>query len=130
VTYLGMPTGRGQISMPEKFPAMAEAALANTQLRRNLARATSTIRAKRASVVAELPDWPQLRAAGAAIKDEVLAHLDDYLVQLEARVTERGGTVHWAPDATAANEIVVERLARPVLARWSRSSPWPPRRSS
>jgi L-lactate dehydrogenase complex protein LldF len=116
MTYLGMPTGRGQISMPEKFPAMAEAALADSQLRRNLARATSTIRAKRAGVVAELPDWQQLRAAGAAIKDEVLAHLDDYLVQLEARVTERGGTVHWAPDAEAANRIVVE-LAQQAGAR-------------
>ena len=67
-------------------------------------------------MVAELPDWQQLRAAGAAIKDDVLAHLDAYLVQLEARVTERGGTVHWAPDAEAANRIVVE-LARQAGAR-------------
>jgi L-lactate dehydrogenase complex protein LldF len=116
MTYLGMPTGGGNISTPAKFPQLAELALANTQLRRNLARATGTIRAKRAGVVAELPDWPQLRAAGAAIKDDVLAHLDSYLVQLEQRVTERGGTVHWAPDAQAANEIVVE-LARRAGAR-------------
>jgi len=116
VTYLGMPTGTGHISSPRKFPELAEDALADTQLRRNLARATGTIRAKRAAVVAELPDWQQLRAAGAAIKDDVLAHLDTYLVQLEQRVTERGGTVHWAPDAQAANDIVVE-LARRAGAR-------------
>jgi L-lactate dehydrogenase complex protein LldF len=32
--------------------------------------------------VAEVADWQELRAAGAAIKDEVLAHLDRYLLQL------------------------------------------------
>ncbi|HEU5271929.1 MAG TPA: lactate utilization protein B [Jatrophihabitans sp.] len=116
MTYLGMPTGRGNISTPAKFPVLAETALANSQLRRNLANATTTIRAKRAGVVAELPDWQQLRAAGAAIKDDVLAHLGEYLEQLEQRVTERGGTVHWAPDAQAANQIVVE-LARQAGAR-------------
>ncbi len=41
----------------------------------------------------------------------MLAHLDGYLVQLEARVTERGGVVHWARDATEANRIVTELVA-------------------
>ena len=39
------------------FPDAAKAALADTQLRRNLGKATTTIRAKRANVVSELPDW-------------------------------------------------------------------------
>ena len=89
-------------------PARRRAAVANAQLRRNLGNATATIRAKRAAVVGELPDWPQLRAAGAAIKDDVLAHLDGYLVQLEQQVTEHGGTVHWARDANEANRIVTD----------------------
>ncbi|WHT19609.1 LutB/LldF family L-lactate oxidation iron-sulfur protein [Crossiella sp. CA-258035] len=101
VTWLGTPA----------FPKAAKAALGNTQLRRNLRNATSTIRGKRAAAVAELPDWEQLRAAGAAIKDEVLANLDTYLVQLEAAVTARGGTVHWARDAAEANAIAL-RLIR------------------
>jgi L-lactate dehydrogenase complex protein LldF len=84
----------------------AERALADAQQGRNLLRATSTIQAKRAQAVAELDDWQQLRAAGAAIKDEVLAHLDDYLLQLEGQVTACGGTVHWARDANEANRIV------------------------
>src|SRR4029077_8304454 len=79
---------------------------ANTQLRRNLGKATRTIRAKRAAVVAELPDWEELRAAGEAIKQHTLAHLDAYLEQLENRVTAHGGTVHWARDANEANRIV------------------------
>ena len=35
-----------------------------------------------------------------------MAHLPDYLTQLEAAVTARGGVVHWARDATEANRIV------------------------
>ncbi len=109
MTFLGMPTatpGVGQLRGDRSFPAAAHDAVADAQLRRNLANATGTIRAKRAGVVAELPDWSQLRAAGAAIKDDVLARLDSYLVQLEEQVTARGGTVHWARDAAEANLIV------------------------
>jgi L-lactate dehydrogenase complex protein LldF len=98
------------------FPAAARAALENTQLRRNLGQATATIRAKRAAVVGELPDWAELRAAGAAIKDQVLANLDGYLLEFEAQVTRRGGIVHWARDADEANRIVT-RLVRDAGAR-------------
>ena len=94
------------------FPEAARKALADTQLRRNLARATSTIRAKSAAVVEELPDWAVLREAGAAIKDDVLANLDRYLVQLEEQVAVRGGTVHWARDADEANRIVTRLVRR------------------
>ncbi|WP_345676040.1 LutB/LldF family L-lactate oxidation iron-sulfur protein [Yinghuangia aomiensis] len=90
------------------FPDMARKELANRQLRANLRNATHTIRAKRAAVVREVPDWEKLRRAGAAIKDDVLAHLPRYLEQLEAKVTAAGGTVHWARDAAEANAIVVD----------------------
>jgi L-lactate dehydrogenase complex protein LldF len=111
VTFLGMPVaprGVGQLRSTEPFPAAASKALADEQLRRNLGHATSTIRTKRAKAVAEVDDWAQLRAAGAAIKDDVLAHLDRYLLQLEERVVAHGGTVHWARDANEANEIVTD----------------------
>jgi L-lactate dehydrogenase complex protein LldF len=88
------------------FPEAAHDALVNPQLRANLGKATATIRAKRAGVVAELPDWAELRAAGAAIKADVLAHLDTYLVQFEQRLLESGAQVHWARDADEANRIV------------------------
>ena len=101
VTWLGSPT----------FPNAARTALADVQLRGNLAHATTTIRTKRAAAVAELPDWQHLRAAGEAIKDDVLSKLDVYLEQLEASVTARGGVVHWARDADEANAIVL-RLAK------------------
>ncbi|HEU4611932.1 MAG TPA: lactate utilization protein B [Kofleriaceae bacterium] len=88
------------------FPAAAEGAVRDVQLRRNLAAATMTIRAKRAAVAAERTDWEELRAAGAAIKRRVARHLTDYLVEFEAAVECAGGNVHWARDATEACGIV------------------------
>jgi L-lactate dehydrogenase complex protein LldF len=90
------------------FPAAAREALADSQLRANLARATSTIRDKRARVVDELSDWEELRAAGAAIKDAALLQLDRHLTELESSVQARGGTVHWASDGVEACSIVAE----------------------
>jgi L-lactate dehydrogenase complex protein LldF len=95
-TFVGMPA----------FPEAARTALADTQLRTNLAHATTTIRAKRAAVVAEVGDWEELRRAGAAIKDNALLHLDEHLVALEAALTSRGATVHWARDAAEACAVV------------------------
>jgi len=88
------------------FQVSAKQALGNTQLRRNLYKATSTIREKRARVVAEMPDWEDLREAGRALKERTLRHLDRYLLELEASVQRAGGSVHWALDAEEANEII------------------------
>jgi L-lactate dehydrogenase complex protein LldF len=93
------------------FPSAARTALRDTQLRRNLAVATHTIRDRRARVVDERPDWQALRDAGEAIKRRVLRHLDRYLVQFEAAVQDAGGHVHWARDASEARAIVVELVA-------------------
>jgi hypothetical protein len=51
------------------------------------------------------PDWQELRHAGAAIKDDVLHHLDHYLTEFERNATARGAHVHWARDATEANVV-------------------------
>jgi L-lactate dehydrogenase complex protein LldF len=90
------------------FPEAARAELANAQLRANLRTATDTIRDKRERVVAEVPDWEELREAGRAIKAEVLARLDEYLLQFEAAVETSGGRVHWARDAAEANAVVAD----------------------
>ncbi|MFS8100321.1 iron-sulfur cluster-binding protein [Lentzea alba] len=106
VTWLGSPT----------FPKAAHIALADTQLRQNLRKATGTIRGRRAAAVAEMTDWEMLRVAGEQIKDDVLARLDTLLVELEESVTARGGVVHWARDAEEANRIVLD-LCRAENAR-------------
>lgn len=95
-TFVGMPA----------FPKNAAKAVQNSQLRFNLRKATHTIRGKRAAVVGELDDWAELREAGKTIKDHTLRNLDRYLLQMEEKVTEAGGTVHWARDAAEANRIV------------------------
>ncbi|MFD4183786.1 LutB/LldF family L-lactate oxidation iron-sulfur protein [Rhodococcus sp. NPDC058514] len=105
------PKGAGFLRGTEKFPDAAHHELANAQLRRNIGKATHTIRAKRLHVTGELPDWEQLRDAGSAIKTDAMNRLPERLDQLETAVTARGGVVHWASDANEANEIVT-RLVR------------------
>ena len=100
------PRGVGNLRGEEKFPVAARRA-ADTQLRRNLGKATTTIRAKRAQVVAELPVGAAARG-GRQLKVHTMAYLPDYLAQLESAVTARGGTVHWARDADEANRIVID----------------------
>ena len=109
-TYLGMPTlpvfGSGNINAVEPFPAAAKRELGNAQLRANLGHATHTIRDKRLRVVGELPDWEDLRDAGSATKEAVMAQLPELLERFEKNFTARGGVIHWARDAAEANEIV------------------------
>jgi L-lactate dehydrogenase complex protein LldF len=94
--------------MKDGFPRAARAALADSQLRRNLSHATTTIRDKRARVVGEVPDWEALRDAGAEIKDRALRHLDVHLERLEEAVQRAGGTVHWARDGAEAAAVVAD----------------------
>jgi len=116
-TFVGMPA----------FPTAARTALADAQLRHNLAHATGTIRGKRARLVAEVDasvpaaadggagagagagevgGWEQLRLAGAAVKEAALRDLGTHLERLEEQLTAHGATVHWARDAAEANAIV------------------------
>jgi L-lactate dehydrogenase complex protein LldF len=90
------------------FEVSARESLSDSQLRRNLGKATRTIREKRAAVVGEMPDWEELREAGYALKKRTMRHLDDYLLQLEQSVTQAGGQVHWARDGEEANRIIAE----------------------
>ena len=103
--------GRGNINLDVPFPSAARVQLGNTQMRENIRHATHAIRAKRAEVVGELPDWEELRSAGSAIKENVMANLPELLEQFEREFTARGGVVHWARDAGEANAIV-EKLVR------------------
>ena len=79
-TFLGVP-GIGNLRGDEPFPAAARRGLADEQMRRNLGRATKTIRTKRIAAVGECADWEELRAAGSALKrgwgvmDSVMANI-------------------------------------------------------
>lgn len=88
------------------FPTLAKEALEDEQLRRNLNRATTTIRTKRAKVVAEVPDWEELRQAGHDIKMVAMADLSAHLRRFEEEFTADGGRVHWARNSQEACEII------------------------
>ena len=110
---LGMPTvrhGHGNLFADEPFTSGAARDLENETLRGNLNFAMHKIRNKRATVVSEMPDWQQLRAAGSAIKQNVLANLPELLEQFEASFTAAGGHVHWARDADEANAIALRLI--------------------
>jgi L-lactate dehydrogenase complex protein LldF len=93
---------------PEPFERAARAALGDAQARANVRLAQDTIRARRAAVVEELPDWQELRRAGSEIKERTLRRLDEYLLELEASVQAAGGVVHWARDGAEASRIVAQ----------------------
>ncbi len=88
------------------FQTAARSSLADSQLRRNLGKATTLIREKRLRAVAEVPDWEALRDAGEAIKARTMATLPRQLERLEESVTRAGGIVHWARDGAEANAII------------------------
>jgi L-lactate dehydrogenase complex protein LldF len=90
------------------FPMAAKTALGDTQLRKNVRHATDVIQAKRARVVAEMPDWQDLRESGKQIRQHTMENLDFYLEEFEANCTRAGGVVHWARDAEEARRIVVD----------------------
>jgi len=100
----------GKAADAKKFPIAAEELVNNAQLRHNVRHATDVIRGKRARVVAEMPDWENLRNAAHAIKEHTIRYLDSYLVQFEEACQRRGGQVHWARDADEANQIIVDLI--------------------
>ena len=57
-----------------------------------------------------IPEWELLRDTASRIKDNVLANLDDYLIQFETEAKKNGVTVHWAKDGKEHNVIVGEIL--------------------
>jgi L-lactate dehydrogenase complex protein LldF len=90
------------------FQSGATAALADSQLRANLRKATRVIQEKRSGVIREVPDWDDLTGAAREIKERAVGQLDRYLVQLEASVEAAGGRVHWARDGEEANRIITD----------------------
>ncbi len=88
------------------FARGAVKALADIQLRENLASATQTLRQKRLAVFDDPEATEALREIGSRIKARGLTHLPRLLEELEARCTQNGIIVHWAETTEEANHIV------------------------
>ena len=82
-------------------------ALADPPLQAALVRLTGTLLTASRRGFAALADSDKLRDHAKQIKAHTLAHLDQYLEQLEASVQRRGGHVHWAATAEEARQTVV-----------------------
>jgi len=96
------------------FKQAAHDNLTNTHLRQTLRKSTRTSLLKRSQVVQELGEdtWQQLRRRAHQIKKETIAHLDEYLEQLEAHLTEQGVQVFWAETAAEANDYIIQLAKR------------------
>jgi L-lactate dehydrogenase complex protein LldF len=98
------------------FLDASRAALGDAPLQAALIRLTSTLLAGNRRGFAALADSSQLRDHAKRIKEHTLAHLDQYLEQLEASVQHHGGQVHWAATAADARQIVLD-IARNANCR-------------
>jgi L-lactate dehydrogenase complex protein LldF len=99
------------------FLGASTQALADAPLQAALARLTDTLLAGNRRGYASLADSDRLRDRAKRIKEHTLAHLDTYLEQLEASVNRLGGQVHWAGDAAAARQIVLDIARRSHCTR-------------
>ncbi len=91
-----------------QFDDLVPRALANVELRGALAKATNTIRNRRAIALEGIDDLQKLRGQAKAIKTEALAHLDEHLETFERHATANGIQVQWAADAESARAMVLK----------------------
>src|SRR6266545_3734922 len=90
------------------FLGASAQALADPPLQAALIRLTGTLMAGNRRGYAALADSDKLRDHAKQIKEHTLAHLDQYLEQLEASVQRLGGHVHWAATSEDARAIVAQ----------------------
>jgi L-lactate dehydrogenase complex protein LldF len=98
------------------FKDNAKDALADDKLRAALSKLSEGFPAKRREAAGRLPEFEDLRDQARDIKTHVLANLDFYLEQFEARVVEAGGTVHWCRTAAEARSTIL-RISRNAGAK-------------
>ena len=89
------------------FKANAHEALVDATLQKALGIMKSGFQVRRAEAIARLPEFEALREAGKAIKNHTLENLDFYLEAFEAKVTARGGQVHWCRTPAEARDKVL-----------------------
>lgn len=119
----GAATGRYNAGMTDyarhehhDFLGAAQQALEDPPLQAALIRLTSTLMAGNRRSLGALADSAKLRDHAKHIKEYTLAHLDQYLEQLEASVQRLGGHVHWAETAKDAQQIIID-IARQTGSR-------------
>lgn len=64
------------------------------------------VRSKRDLSAAQIPEWELLRSTASQIKENVLSHMDEYLIQFEQEALKNGVQVHWAANGEEHNQII------------------------
>lgn len=90
------------------FKKNVDRALADSQLRKNLAFAMGNFRQKRQEVFPDPDELEILRDMGSAIRKRAMAQLPELLEQFEKKCIENGIHVHWAETTNMANLKVLE----------------------
>lgn len=90
------------------FHERVDGALRDRILHTALDRATGRFQTLRLGALASLPDADAVRDRARLIRAHTLSRLDTYLEQFAANVEQAGGHIHFAADAAALNEIVLD----------------------
>jgi len=98
------------------FPLRVSDALADTQLRTALDRATSQLGSRRLLALATLDNADAMRDRARAARLKAVANLAAYLERFEAKLVANGAQVHWAQTPEEANAIIVD-IARRTTSR-------------
>jgi L-lactate dehydrogenase complex protein LldF len=98
------------------FSSESTKAIANPQLQEALSVLRVQSIPNRLRAANNLPEFEQLRDTARDLKNHILGHLDQYLLQFEAQVKASGGEVHWCSDAESARQTVL-RLCREANAK-------------
>lgn len=93
-----------------KFRQAAAARRGEFAERRRLHAALAKYERTRAATTQRFQDWESARSAAAAIKWDAIEHLDAHLAEFADRLAARGAVVHWATDAAAAQDKIIELL--------------------
>lgn len=86
-------------------------AIHDERLRLAVRKAMESTQETRQKLLAQMPDWQDLRAQAHAIKQQVIAHLPDYLAAFERNGQKNGLQFHYAENSAEACQIILA-LAR------------------
>ncbi len=100
----------------EGFVDHVKHALQDAPLQEALHLLTTNFAPRRVEAMAALGNAEELRTRARAIKEHTIAHLDRYLEQFAAQLTQLGVQVHWADDAAEARAIIAS-IAKEVDAK-------------
>jgi L-lactate dehydrogenase complex protein LldF len=103
-------------SAATQFNTDATRVVGDTDQREMVQRSLSGYEKTRSNNANRFQDWESARTLAAAIKDEAIRHLDQYLVQFEEKLLARGVKVFWANDAVEARTYILD-LARTKQAK-------------